>query len=562
LYVPGYESTDWGMPNQPNWVRTKYNDTVKRNFKYDQSTLAAAKTEAAIRGVPIILVYGSSTTRGTQQYLERTLPAEKRLLGDKAVFVYIDTSKYGPNTPIGEWKRKRHDISVYTRVVSVQADRAGKPGQLKIIDGKWGVGQDVITGMASFLPHGRREMELEKRKFKDLPEYKLERLTVAGMRKASRDIHTAAESAHKAEDGGAKTVARLHYQRAIDAADRFTLGQLTRRQVELEKERRELEAKRLTAREKQRRLEQLQEQEELVGELKSAKANTRLNKGYFEARNGNTAEGKELVLQAGRRNPAIYLMPFPGTTVTGSFLTAAMRGNKFSATDVAEVFAKAGKPPYTVLIDDAAETKRRIVDVVHPTRRREAKNEADVEARYKYSDGKRNLVAALDQAAKNKQPLVFEYGMRGCMPCVTMENETMSTIRDQYGSRAVFAYLSGSRAEGRMLATAMAQKLPRAGDLVAPSTFMATVKLATPSTDPRLRIGRYEIVPYAMSKGKHDQPYMRTFLNGSLRGAEQRMKLTWGRFTVSADESSKDRKASERFIDFENDDVYSRAGRA
>jgi hypothetical protein len=573
----GFSPTDWGQPNNPLWAARDYNAAVATGFTYNRDTIAQAQTEAAARGVPIVLVYGSASTRGTQRYLQRTLQDIKRSVGEKAVLVYIDTSQYEDNTPIGKWRDAGHNRSVYTRVQTVVPNREGKPTWGTVIGGSWGVGPDVVKSTASRVESGILSMRRDVRRFKDLPDYRLEPITFDRLQQASEAFKRHTLAAHNKERRGQFAAAVPDYSAAIRAADRFTIGQLLEEKRKIEAERAK-EMRKAEDRDREAKLRALAERQEMADILIAGKASARYGLGLLYGHSPRThATGKELILQAGRRDRDIYSReePVPGSRppATRKILDKDMRAAGYSVVDVAEVRSKSGLPKYGKLADDLNVIKPLIkpkIEIPRPIPRPDVlprrdvrpRRPLDVEAQYPFSSDRasgdaKSLVAAVKKATFGGKPvpLVFEVGKKDSLLCQAMETETMSTIRreDQYGKKAVFAYLNLSRAEGQKLASAMVNHL--GGRPLAPGTILATVRPFRAGTDDArnpLRVGDYVIVPEKWVPGKLPLDAMKGFLNRELPKASRTMRARW-LDVVSTEEPSRDR-SSKKYVVF--DDIY------
>jgi hypothetical protein len=556
-YSRGNYSPNWGRPNDATWMANKYKDAIRKNFDYDN--LADAKIAAAKKGVPIVMFFGSSDTPGTRHLAERAIHAYKRLMGSKAIFVYLDTNKDAPNRG---WVLGGKYPSVCTRVAWVPATRDGKVAPLKDIGGSWGVGWDAAGHTSDRVSQALRLAQREKGKFKDLPEYKLDRINLVGMRTARDQVRRFTAEAHKDEARASYASAAVEYRRAMASADRFTIGQLTKEIQRAERER-EKEAKK--SKPSAAKLDAFGATKEIAQELIAAKADSRYNIGLTYGHSKLAAkkeEGKEMILQAGRRNPEL----FAATALPA--LKAAMLKHGYNDKDYDEVVEKSKKPQYGKLVDDAPLIKPRIIrdlSRLSPKTETFGKKALDVEARYPFSSDRaggdaKSLLSAVRKAAsgRNPVPIVFEVGMNNCVPCKEMESETMSTVRREFGKQTLFAYLNASKSEGQKLAAAMIKE--RGGSLSAPGTILATVRAFKPGVDDArnpLRIGDYVIVPEKWIPGKQSLPKMKGILKEALPPATKKMQSRWADWIVSTRDPSKEGDSNERHLLFFDEDIYS-----
>jgi hypothetical protein len=391
------------------------------------------------------------------------------LYGDKAVFVYIDTSKYPPGSAMGKWVAAGHNISTYTRVYSVQADENGRPAKLKDLGGSWGTGWDVVGRTQDRVNAGQREMLRERPRFTDFSE--VGHLPLAEL-KATRDkiaVHMAVADAAarpKGTDANPNPVpdpikATEHFMLAVREADKFSPQQLHDEQRLLA---RELEAARL--RKDPKKQAEVVDQQKLVQELQEAQWKTRLEFGLACGHLGRPEDGKKYILEAGQRNPKLWeplvpvlpLTPSPAwdsvlPRLPGAFtpmVAVPLAANKYSPADIQDLITKSQLPEYKPFVLRDPPLRRDLPrPTIRPDERTAPLTEAIIESRYEFSDNnadpRRNLEAAKKKSFETGRPLVVVLGGKTCPECKKYEMRTMEQVRQLDQQGAVFVYVSAER---------------------------------------------------------------------------------------------------------------------
>jgi hypothetical protein len=465
-YSNGFFSPDWGRPN--TWDQPTYNALVQNNFVWTQANLRQAEWQAALNNEPLICVYLSKSTKGSQQYLENTLPALMRALNGKGQIVLIDTDTYPPNSPIGKWRAAGHNISPYTRVYSVGADANGRPTRLNEVAGGWGCGWDIVGRTRNSVTRGCELMVTERPKFTDLAEPG--RLAAKDMDETLTQIRAELAEADKAAHPPSKDIkdqkqieAVQHYRNALAAADKFTPQQLHNEEVRLA---RELKAAK-EANKEQKEIDEIVRRQGLVKELQEAQWKTRLELGLALGLFGSKEMGKPYILEAGQLNPALWARlpgvgPLPPVALLGPLdapgnlnllpsVGQRMLDNNYRPEDVFALMKQAQEDPkYKPFVFTDPPERRRIPI---PEKKVEARlpTDAEIEAAYQFTDRTDpGLLRAMAEAHGTGKRLVIVYGSTGCNWCKVMERGAMRRIRQEDADSFVFAYVKADRAPGLM----------------------------------------------------------------------------------------------------------------
>lgn len=529
----------------------KHSGERGKSFDYSHTDFEEAKKEAARTGKKLIIGYYGSKVAGSQQYLDKTLPALKKQFGNEAIFVGVNLDEVDRNSELGKRADKSIGTSgqtirgtgiVYTEMGSVTPGQGGKPGAFADTCILAGIGRNLMSTLAEQTSFSNRAIADTKGKFKLGPheprEY--ERLTDRTQKQgeakpedviaANKKVQDALAKAHGAKDFAE---AEKHYLDAIKASDSISIGQLNQlrerlRAAQLEEEKKE------TGKQDAARIKALKDQQQAVDDLLLAKSDARLEFGLACGKAGERETGKKWILEAGRRNPRLFADP--SSANPGAYgLAQSMSASSFSDQDVGDVLAKAKLPEYAAITDDKIEAPRRPErrDAPEPAMRM-IKTKADWEK-------------ALADAEKEKKPLfVIGGGREWCKFCGQMEDD--GAYRDaiqKYGKDAIVIHIDPGSKDATE--AAIGREL---GDLFGMSTYPTTAVAAVRRNRGKLEVeGTQLYSSWQKADPKRNEKYQK-FLKEQIEAAKKRM-------TPRERERSDPRDWRLVHLDFAEEDIYS-----
>lgn len=426
---PGFEIVDSGRtitPKDNQWQKgnekADFDAAVKRVTNWDADNFQGAYDAAAKNGTGVTFVVGSMTKKDTQDTLKNLEALKAKNPNMQIVFFDTDKIKDDPKYQgLRDWVQKNtnNDDLTFMAQYSVRPGEGGKPMGDKLVSTHWGSDTNSLDEQQKF---GKIFTEKYKGQFK-IPEGQPE---------------------VKPQPSDKPTVPQNPHQAAISEADKINQQAVS---SDLEKVNAAIAEAQKAGEAGAKQLPELLAQQKKLQAMREAPARTRkeyAQKLYADAvaLNGKTDE-QSLQQQEASVLEAHRQINDANAKVPGYFASDAAKQELKAMGYSDQAIVNLGKTPIT-----GDKSKYWLSENQYGV------PEADKKKMYEAGDDaalesatREALEAAIADAKAKGVPLVIKYGLKGCPPCIAMDNQAMNPTSKDLAGKAVVANVDGPAAE-------------------------------------------------------------------------------------------------------------------